>query len=47
MRDLDELVVESRVDTTALQVLPALLRTQVAQRHNPQQIAPGRVGAPR
>ena len=46
MGELDQLVVTGRVDATGVQVLPAVLRAQVAQRHHPQQLPPGRVGAP-
>ena len=46
MRQLDQLVVAGRVDATGVQVLAAVLRAEVAQRHHPQQLPPGRIGAP-
>ena len=46
MRLLDQLVVAGRVDATGMQVMPAVLRAQIAQRHHPQQLPPGRIGAP-
>jgi hypothetical protein len=46
MGDLDQLLVAGGVHATGVQVLAAVLRTQIAQRHHPQQLPPGRVGAP-
>jgi hypothetical protein len=46
MGQLDQLVVAGGVHATGSQVLAALLRAEVAQRHHPQQLPPGRVGPP-
>ena len=46
MGQLDQLIVAGRIDATGLEVLAAVLRAQIAQRHHPQQLTPGRVGAP-
>ena len=46
MGQLDQLIVTGRVDATGVQVLTAVVRAQVAKRHDPQQLAPSRVGAP-
>ena len=46
MRLLDQLVVTGRVDATRGQVRPTVLRAQIAQGHDPQQLPPGRIGAP-
>ena len=43
---LDQLIVAGGVDATGVQVLAAVLRAQIAQRHHPQQLPPSRVGAP-
>ena len=46
VRQLDQLVVTGRFHATAVQVVAAVLRAQVAQRDHPQQLAPRRIGAP-
>ena len=48
MGRLDQLVVTGRVDAAGVQVLTAVVRAQVAQRHHPQQLppAPGRRARP-
>ena len=46
MADLDQAVVRGRIDAARAQVAAALLRTEVAQRHDPQKVAPRGVGAP-
>ena len=46
MGQFHQLLLPGGVHATGLQILPALLRAQVAQRHHPQQLPPGRVSAP-
>jgi hypothetical protein len=46
MGQLDQLVVAGGIHATGVQVLAALLRAQIAQRHHPQQLPPGRVDTP-
>ncbi len=46
VRQLDQSVVRRRRHAAPTQVLPALLRAEVAERHHPQQISPRRVGPP-
>ena len=46
MGDLDEAVVRACIDPAALKIAAALLRTEVAQRHDSQELAPRGVGAP-
>jgi hypothetical protein len=46
MGQLDQLVVAGGLHPTGAQILPALLRAEVAQRHHPQQLPPGWIGPP-
>jgi hypothetical protein len=46
MGDLDQAVVDGRIDPASSQVAAALLRIEVAQRDDPQELPPRRVGAP-
>jgi hypothetical protein len=46
MGDLDQLLLAGGIHATGVQVLAALLGAEVAQRHHPQQLPPGRVDPP-